>query len=122
MTGTIELCNKNRAEYFFIQGDDGIRYFGHRHQAIDRKNYNQFCYKGNRVTFVPTDQEEEGKAPSANQIWFEEVDKHDMWKKEERERVMKIVWDVLHEGVCTDTVADQDYVYEQIRNRVEKMY
>ena len=36
--------------------------------------------------------------------------------------ILKVVWDVLHEGVSTDTIADQDWVYEQIRNRIEKTY
>lgn len=36
--------------------------------------------------------------------------------------IMSYIDDVLHEGVSTDTVADQDWVYEQIRNRVDKMY
>ena len=41
---------------------------------------------------------------------------------EKKKQILKAVWDVLHEGVSTDTVADQDWVYEQIRNRVDKMY
>ena len=41
---------------------------------------------------------------------------------EQKKQIMKAVWDVLHEGVSTDTVDDQDWVYEQIRNRVDKMY
>ena len=41
---------------------------------------------------------------------------------EQKKQILKSVWDVLHEGVSTDTVADQDWVYEQIRNRVDKWY
>lgn len=41
---------------------------------------------------------------------------------EQKKQILKAVWDVLHEGVSTDTVADQDWVYEQIRNRVDKTY
>ena len=41
---------------------------------------------------------------------------------EQKKQILKAVWDVLHEGVSTDTVADQDWVYEQIRNRVDKWY
>ena len=41
---------------------------------------------------------------------------------EQKKQILKAVWDVLHEGVSTDTVDDQDWVYEQIRNRVDKMY
>lgn len=40
----------------------------------------------------------------------------------EKERILKIVWEVLHEGYSIDTVPDQDYVYEQIRNKVENDY
>ena len=41
-------------------------------------------------------------------------------KDEQKKQILKAVWDVLHEGVSTDTVADQDWVYEQIQNRVDK--
>ena len=54
MTGVIEKCNKNRAEYFFIQGDDGIRYFGHRHQAIDRNNTSTHKTKVGRSELIFT--------------------------------------------------------------------
>jgi len=39
--------------------------------------------------------------------------------KEQKNQILKAVWDVLHEGVSTDTVADQDWVYERIRHRIE---
>lgn len=37
----------------------------------------------------------------------------------EKKRIMKVIWDVLHEGFSIDTTADQDWVYEQIRHRIE---
>lgn len=37
----------------------------------------------------------------------------------EKKRIMKVIWDVLHEGLSIDTVADQDWVYEQIRHKIE---
>lgn len=37
----------------------------------------------------------------------------------EKERIMKVIWDALHEGFSIDTIADQDWVYEQIRHRIE---
>lgn len=40
----------------------------------------------------------------------------------EENRILKIVWTVLHSGVSTDRKADQDWVYEQIRNKVHPMY
>ena len=43
-------------------------------------------------------------------------------QESEEKRILKIVWDILHSGVSTDTKADQDWVYEQIRNRVRPMY
>ena len=43
-------------------------------------------------------------------------------QENEEERILKIVWDVLHGCVSTDTVEDQDWVYEQIWNRVHPMY
>lgn len=42
--------------------------------------------------------------------------------KYEQDRILKIVWDVLHSGVSTDQEVDQDWVYEQIRNKVEQTY
>ena len=42
--------------------------------------------------------------------------------KSEQDRILKIVWDVLHSGVSTDQEVDQDWVYEQIRNKVEQTY
>ena len=46
------------------------------------------------------------------------LDKQDSEKK----RILKIVWDTLHEGLSIDTVSDQDWVYERIRNRIEGTY
>ena len=40
-------------------------------------------------------------------------------QKAEHDRTMKVIWDTLHEGLSIDTVADQDWVYEQIRHRIE---
>ena len=40
-------------------------------------------------------------------------------KKAEHDRTMKIIWDTLHEGLSIDTEPDQDWVYEQIRHRIE---
>jgi len=39
--------------------------------------------------------------------------------EDEKKRIMKVIWDTLHEGLSIDTVADQDWVYEQIRHRIE---
>ena len=43
-------------------------------------------------------------------------------QESEEKRILKIVWDILHSGVSTDTEADQDWVYEQIRNQVHQVY
>lgn len=40
-------------------------------------------------------------------------------QKDEKKRIMKVIWDTLHEGLSIDTVADQDWVYERIRHRIE---
>ncbi len=40
----------------------------------------------------------------------------------EKKRILKIIWDTLHEGLSIDTVPDQDWVYERIRNRIEGTY
>ena len=91
MTGVIEKCNKNRAEFFFIRGDDGKRYFGHRHQVVNMKHYTQFCYEGNRVKFVPGElPQKEGDDQEANCIEFETVDKYDMMAKRIREQESEI--------------------------------
>lgn len=53
--------------------------------------------------------------------WDEITDAIAMLKEQEDEkkRIMKVIWDTLHEGLSIDTVADQDWVYEQIRHRIE---
>ena len=43
-------------------------------------------------------------------------------QKEAKQGILKIIWDTLHGGFAIDTVADQDYVYEVIRNRIENCY
>ena len=43
-------------------------------------------------------------------------------QESDEKRILKIVWDILHNGVSTDTKADQDWVYEQIRNQVHQVY
>ena len=40
-------------------------------------------------------------------------------QEDEKKRIMKVIWDILHEGLSIDTVADQDWVYERIRHRIE---
>ena len=37
----------------------------------------------------------------------------------EEKRIMKVIWDTLHEGLSIDTVPDKDWVYEVIRHRIE---
>lgn len=37
----------------------------------------------------------------------------------EKKRIMKVIWETLHEGLSIDTEVDQDWVYEQIRHRIE---
>ena len=40
-------------------------------------------------------------------------------QEDEKKRIMKVIWDTLHEGLSIDTVADQDWVFERIRHRIE---
>lgn len=49
---------------------------------------------------------------------------YDVLKEQDAEtkRILKIIWDTLHEGLSIDTVPDQDWVYERIRNRIEGTY
>lgn len=37
----------------------------------------------------------------------------------ETKRILKIIWETLHEGLSIDTVPDQDWVYELMRHRIE---
>jgi len=37
----------------------------------------------------------------------------------EKKRIMKVIWNTLHEGLSIDTVADQDWVFERIRHQIE---
>ena len=40
-------------------------------------------------------------------------------QEDEKKRIMKVIWDTLHDGLSIDTVADQDWAYERIRHRIE---
>ena len=40
-------------------------------------------------------------------------------QEDEKQRIMKVIWDTLHEGLSIDTIPDQDWVSEQIRHRIE---
>ena len=40
-------------------------------------------------------------------------------QEDEKKRVMKVIWDTLHEGLSIDTIPNQDWVYERIRHRIE---
>ena len=51
--------------------------------------------------------------------YFEAQDKLLKEQESEKKRIMKVIWDTLHEGLSIDTVADQDWVYEQIRHKIE---
>lgn len=40
----------------------------------------------------------------------------------EKDEILNIIWEVLHEGHSLDMISDQDYVYEIIRNKIENDY
>ena len=41
--------------------------------------------------------------------------------KKQKEQILNVVWDVLHEGLSIDCPPDQDYVYEIIQNRIDEI-
>lgn len=40
-------------------------------------------------------------------------------QENETKRILKVIWETLHEGLSIDTVPDQDWVYELMRHRIE---
>ena len=59
---------------------------------------------------------------SCRQYLMEEAFELLQEQDKEIKRILQIVWDTLHEGLSIDTVPDQDWVYERIRNRIEGTY
>lgn len=96
MRGMVDSCGKNRPGYFFIIGDDGIRYFGHRHQCVDTRNYKTYGYKGNTLTFDPADPPKEGALPTANNIVFDKNDKIEMVKRKQEEEYRDWLIEMFH--------------------------
>ena len=96
MTGTIEHAAK-RPGYFFILGDDGIKYFAHRHQVKDKKNYTEFCYTGNRVTFEPGEQKSMEGHPQANEIVLEKINKFERYIRNKNNERIEELRDELYE-------------------------
>lgn len=39
-------------------------------------------------------------------------------QKNEKKRIMKVIWDTLHETHSLDTVADQDWLYTLLEHRM----
>ena len=117
MTGVIEKCTKHRAQFFFIRGDDGKRYFGHRNQIVNKQDYKYYCYEGNRVRFIPGElPEKEGDDQTADSIEFEKVDKYDRLVKTMRKVVVckdckkrNISECPLHYGGHTENDTDDDW-------------
>ena len=76
------------------------------------------------ITFNPSTGEdiEPGNLNEADKTTYDAcVGAIAMLKEQDNEakRIMKVIWDTLHEGLSIDTVADQDWVYELIRHRIE---
>ena len=48
MEGTVIKINKSVSKIFTILGDDGIEYFGHLNELVDKKQFSHYFYKGSR--------------------------------------------------------------------------
>ena len=87
MRGKVDKCASNRPGYFFIIGEDGIRYFGHRHQCVNNSNYKFYGYKGNTLTFDPGDPPKQGAMPTADNIIFDKNDRIEKIRQELKEEM-----------------------------------
>ena len=73
MTGIVVYCKKYHGGDFFILGEDGIEYFGHRKLLENEKQYDHFCWEGNRCSFTPEAHMEGQKRPRALNIIMDQT-------------------------------------------------
>ena len=81
MRGTIDHIKKWQGTYFFIQGDDGNRYYGTLNELSDKQQYRFFAWKGNRATFDVLPANKEDRYPSAVNIVLDEVPDPELKRK-----------------------------------------
>ncbi len=91
MRGVINHSKKSSGSYFFIMGEDGVEYFTNYKFMVNDKQYDRYCYVGNKCTFDPAPPPDEGKAPTAVNVVLDEVldpnyEKKKLLKKQEKER------------------------------------
>lgn len=104
MKGTIDHIKRWKGGYFFIKGDDGIRYFSHRKFVTNADDHilyadewltmwNACAFVGARVDFEPAE-EKDGDSPIASNVVLEKAADPDLdnrlltrkTNKENRER------------------------------------
>ena len=83
MKGTIDHIKRWKGGYFFIKGDDGIRYFSHRKFVTNADDHilyadewltmwNACAFVGARVDFEPAE-EKDGDSPIASNVVLEKA-------------------------------------------------
>ena len=81
MRGTVTGLKQSLSGMFFIDGEDGIRYFSHVRNTRDRSNKKKYLYNGNTAEFSVID---EGKEHlTAVDVFFDEVPDPDADRKRE---------------------------------------
>ena len=84
MRGVITAVKHTGKGFFFIQGEDGNRYFGHKRLMVRSNSYDKFVWDGNGCEFDIGDQEE-GKEPKAINIvpdWVQDP----RWEERQRNK------------------------------------
>ena len=107
MRGVITAVKHSGAGFFFIEGEDGTRYFGHKKLMENKQRYDKYVWNGNGCEFEIGEPDERG--PRAENIvpdhvrdprWLErkqlskehkEREEANAWKKAEKKRQQEII-------------------------------
>lgn len=90
MTGKVEKIANGRHVYFFIKGEDGNLYFGHRNEVINNNNHKRYCYVGNSATFEPGEPDRENGNRVAHNIRFNNVSKERFMLEEQSNKACSV--------------------------------
>ena len=82
MRGYVTNLKRSLSGMFFIQGEDGEKYFSHVNYTRDRKNTKKYLYNGNHASFSVEDKGEEHRV--AVDVFFDEVEDPNAELKRER--------------------------------------
>ena len=109
MRGVITAVKHSGKGFFFIEGEDGKRYFGHKKLLLKKNSYDKYVWNGNGCEFDGAFELEEGKSPTAVNIVpdyiadprfaerkrlskeHKEREEANAWKKAEKKRQQELI-------------------------------